>query len=67
MALAFYGTEPGNDIEADEIILETDLHGKLSSLLVTLLETGAVKYKEGEDALVFFDSRATVIKNVYTR
>ncbi|MDR2077596.1 MAG: hypothetical protein LBP39_01360, partial [Rickettsiales bacterium] len=47
--------EPKKDIKDNEIFFETDLHGDMRAFLNTLCETGAVKYKDGEDALIFYN------------
>ncbi|MDR2077457.1 MAG: hypothetical protein LBP39_00650 [Rickettsiales bacterium] len=47
--------EPRKDIEDDDIFFETDLHGDMRAFLSTLCENGAVKYKDGEDALIFYN------------
>ncbi|MDR2077435.1 MAG: hypothetical protein LBP39_00535 [Rickettsiales bacterium] len=46
---------PRNDIGNDDIFFETDLHGDMAAFLNTLCETGAVKYKNGEEALIFYN------------
>ncbi|MDR2078024.1 MAG: hypothetical protein LBP39_03605, partial [Rickettsiales bacterium] len=47
--------EPRNDIGDDKIFFETDLQGDMRAFLNTLCETGAVKYKDGEEALIFYN------------
>ncbi|MDR2077613.1 MAG: hypothetical protein LBP39_01445 [Rickettsiales bacterium] len=47
--------EPKKDIGDDEIFFEASIQGNMRAFLNTLCETGAVKYKDGEDALFFYN------------
>ncbi|MDR2077762.1 MAG: hypothetical protein LBP39_02225, partial [Rickettsiales bacterium] len=57
---------PKNNIGDDEIFFETNLHGDMIAFLNTLCETGAVEYKAGEDALIFFDPETGAEEKKYT-
>ncbi|MDR2077456.1 MAG: hypothetical protein LBP39_00645 [Rickettsiales bacterium] len=47
--------KPLQYIGYNDVFFETDLHGDMRAFLNTLCETGAVKYKDGEDALIFYN------------
>ncbi|MDR2077375.1 MAG: hypothetical protein LBP39_00205, partial [Rickettsiales bacterium] len=61
--------KPKENIGYDEIFFETDLNGSMAAFLNTLCETGAVKYKYGEDALIFYNPEVDEVrgeKETYT-
>ncbi|MDR2077741.1 MAG: metallophosphoesterase, partial [Rickettsiales bacterium] len=52
--------KPRDDIADDDIFFETDLHGDMRAFLNTLCETGAVEYKDDEEALIFYNPEVDV-------
>ncbi|MDR2077458.1 MAG: hypothetical protein LBP39_00655, partial [Rickettsiales bacterium] len=56
-----------DNIGNNDIFFETDLHGDMRAFLHTLCETGAIKYKDGEDALIFYNPEMTRLeREIYT-